>query len=76
MRLCKLFWVQMATSILLVATASAEEKRIYQTDQYGNVLYNKPSYIVRQDGRVVVADPYGNKQYHKQQYQIRGNKVY
>ena len=65
-----------AVSILLVGTSSAAEKRIYQTDSYGNVQYNKPSYTVRQDGRVIETDPYGNKQYHKQQYQIKDGKVY
>lgn len=63
-------------SILSVATASADEKRIYQTDSVGNIQYHKPSYTVRQDGRVIETDSVGNKQYHKQQYQIKGDRVY
>ena len=62
--------------MLPVTSMSAEEKRIYQTDQYGNIQYHKPSYTARKDGRIIEADPYGNKQYRKQQYQIRGDKVY
>lgn len=64
-------------SILPAGTSSADEKRIYQTDSVGNVhQYHKPSYTVRQDGRVIETDAVGNKQYHKQQYQIKDGKVY
>lgn len=66
----------MAISILSLATASADEKKIYQTDSVGNIQYHKPSYTVRQDGRVIETDSVGNKQYHKQQYQIKDGKVY
>ena len=62
--------------MLPVTSMSAEEKRIYQIDQYGNNQYHKPSYTARKDGRIIETDSVGNKQYHKQQYQIRGNKVY
>lgn len=63
-------------SILSAASASADEKRIYQTDSVGNIQYHKPSYTVRQDGRIIETDSVGNKQYHKQQYQIKDGKVY
>ena len=49
---------------------------IYQTDSVGNIQHQKPSYTVRNDGRVIQTDPYGNKQYHKQQFQIKGDKIY
>jgi hypothetical protein len=62
--------------LLLSEATLAKEKRIYQTDPYGNIQYNKPSYEVRKDGRVIENDPYGNKQYHKPQYQIKGNEIY
>ena len=65
-----------AVVILPVATASADEKRIYQTDSVGNIQYHKPSYTVQQDGRIIETDSVGNKQYHKQQYQIKDGKVY
>jgi hypothetical protein len=64
----------------LVATPSflvhAEEKRIYQTDTYGNIQYNKPSYTVKSDGRILETDVYGNKLFNHQQYQIKGDKIY
>lgn len=65
-----------AVSILPVATTSADEKKIHQIDSVGNIQYHKPSYTVRQDGRIIETDSVGNKQYHKQQYQIKDGKVY
>lgn len=62
--------------MLPVASMSVEEKRIYQTDQYGNIQYHKPSYTARQDGRIIETDSVGNKQYHKRQHQIKDGKVY
>ncbi len=66
--------------LTLVVTPSflvqAEEKRIYQTDTYGNIQYNKPSYTVRSDGRILETDVYGNKLFNHQQYQIKGDKIY
>ena len=51
--------------------AAEEQQRVYQTDAYGRVQHNKPSYSVGEDGRIVEVDPYGNRQHHKQQYVIR-----
>jgi hypothetical protein len=39
---------------------------VYQTDAYGRIQHNKPSYSVGKDARIVEVDPYGNKQHHKQ----------
>lgn len=54
----------------------AKEQRIYQTDQYGNIQYHKPSLSVQDNGRIIETDPYGNKQFHKDGYQIKGDKIY
>jgi hypothetical protein len=61
---------------LLSLGVHAEDPRIYQTDSFGNIQYNKPSYTIRTDGRIIETDPLGNKQYHKPQYQIKGDKIY
>ena len=62
--------------LLLALAAQAEEKRVYQTDAYGNVRYHKPSLVVKDDGRVVEVSPYGTPQPQKQQYQLKGDKIY
>ena len=56
--------------VLLTASVSTEELRVYQTDAYGRVQHNKPSYAVRKDGRVVQTDGYGNRRYDKAQYKV------
>lgn len=61
--------------LLAAFPAVAGELRVYQTDAYGNIQYNKPSYTVTTDGRVIQTDAYGNKLYGKQQYQIKEDKV-
>ena len=61
---------------LLALSAHADEKRIYQTDSFGNIQYHKPSYSIQKQGRIIETDPMGNKQYHKQQYQIKDDKIY
>jgi len=61
---------------LLVISAHADEKRIYQTDSIGNIQYNKPSHTIQNDGQIIQTDPIGNKQYDKQQYQIKGDRIY
>ncbi len=61
---------------LLAFSVHAEDKRIYQTDSFGNIQYNKPSYTIQKDGRIIQTDPIGNKQYDKQQFQIKGDKTY
>lgn len=58
----------------LVNTVAAEN-RIYQTDKYGNIEYNKPSYTFPDNGQIVETDKFGNKQYHKDQWQIQGDKI-
>ncbi len=70
----KLIWLSIY--LLLAGPALSEEKRIYQSDRYGNTEYNKPSFTVEGNGRVIETDPYGNKMYNHQQYQIKGDKVY
>lgn len=62
--------------MMLAATSHADEQRIYQTDKYGNIQYQKSSYSVQGNGRVVELDKFGNKQYQKSQYQIRDDKVH
>jgi hypothetical protein len=70
--------IQVLSTVLFLslATTAAAENRIYQTDKYGNIEYNKPSYTVQENGRIVETDKFGNKQYHKDQQQIQGNKIY
>lgn len=59
-----------------VLPAQAQEKRIYQTDQYGNIQYHKPAYTILKEGRIVEIDSIGNKQYHKPQYKNKDGSVY
>ena len=61
---------------LPVPPAHAQQKRIYQTDQYGNAQYHKLGYAIQSDGRIIETDSGGNKQYHKQQYKIKDGTVY
>jgi hypothetical protein len=60
----------------ITSSASEEELRVHQTDAYGRVRHDKPSYSVGSDGRIVEVDQYGNKQYHKRQFIIRKDRVY
>jgi hypothetical protein len=49
--------------VVLIFTSKAslaKEQRIYQTDKYGNIQYNKPSYTVKESGRIVEVDKFGN----------------
>jgi len=40
--------------VLLTSSVQAEEQqRVYQTDAYGRIQHNKPSYSVGEDGRIV-----------------------
>jgi len=60
------------------AEGAAPEKgtRIYQTDSYGRVQHNQPSWVVKDGGRLVEVSPYGREQPQQQQYVIEGNRVY
>ena len=49
---------------------------MYQTDAYGRIQHNKPSYSIGEDGRIMEVDGYGNKQHDKPQYVIRKDRVY
>jgi len=69
-------WIVASLLIPLMSAATAGEKTVYQQDKYGKTQYHKPSYSVRQDGRVIEVDTYGHKQYQKQQYQVKEGKVY
>jgi hypothetical protein len=63
--------------VLLTSPVAAEEQqRVYQTDAYGRIQHNRPSYSVGKDGRVVPTDAYGNKRYDMPQYKVEGDKVY
>jgi hypothetical protein len=53
---------------------TAEATKVYRTDEYGNVLYHKPSYAAEPDGKVMQVDPYGNRL--QQQYEVKGDRVY
>ena len=68
--------VVMVVLALCSVGAQAQEKRIYQTDEYGNIQYHKPSYVVEDDGRVIEVDAYGNRQYHKPQRVVEGDTIY
>ncbi len=49
--------------VVLIFTSKAslaKEQRIYQTDKYGNIQYNKSSYTVKDSGRIVETDKFGN----------------
>ena len=50
--------------------------RVYHADFTGRIQHDKPSWTVRDDGRVVENDAFGNAQYHKQQYVVKDGKVY
>lgn len=40
----------------LLSLPAVTEQRIYQTDRYGNIQYQKPSLTVQDNGRVVETD--------------------
>ena len=69
-------FISFSLAALLTLPTYADEKRIYQTDSFGNIQYHKPSYTIQKEGRIIETDPMGNKQYHKQQYQIKDDKIY
>ena len=70
--------IQVLSTVLFLslATTAAAENRIYQTDKYSNIEYNKPAYSVQDNGRVIEADKYGNPLYNKDGYQIKGDRIY
>ena len=49
---------------------------MYETNSYGQIQHNKPSWIVEKDGRVVQTESYGSKRYDRPQYKVEGGKVY
>ena len=51
------------------------EKKVYQTDKYGNIQYHLPSYTIQDNGRIVETDKFGNKQLHKDQWVIQDDKI-
>jgi len=70
---------------LMALIAAAEEPttppatkgtKIYQTDAYGHIRYDKPSWVVKDNGRMIEVSPYGREESHKQQYVIKDNRVY
>ena len=61
---------------LMESSAIANEQIIYQSDSYGNLLHNKPSWVVQHNGQIVERDPYGNTQHQKPQYLIKNNNIY
>ena len=65
-------------ALLLVSiwtNPATAEKRVYQTDKYGNIQYHLPSYTIQENGRIVETDKFGNKQLHKDQWVIQGDKI-
>ena len=58
-----------------VLPAYAEEQRVYQADQYGNVQHHKPGFAIQSDGRIFETDSGGNKLHHNQQYKIKNSTV-
>jgi hypothetical protein len=66
----------MALLCLVASSANANEQTIYQSDSYGNLLHNKPSWVVQPNGQIVERDPYGNTQHQKPQYLIKNNNIY
>ena len=68
--------ISISLTLLFSPALLAKDQRIYQTDQYGNIQYHKPSLSVQDNGRIIETDPYGHKQYHKEGYQIKGDKIY
>ena len=77
-------WIAVSMAMVAVTAGAAEPKsvappvgtRIYQTDAYGRVQHNQPSWVVKEGGRLVEVSPYGSEQSHKQQYVIKGNQVH
>ena len=72
--------IMIKTTIALLMSAASTgiataETKVYQTDKYGNIQYNLPSYTVQDNGRIVENDKFGNKQYHKGGWQIQGDKI-
>ena len=61
---------------LMSSSATANEQIIYQSDSYGNLLHNNPSWVVQHNGQIVERDPYGNTQHQKPQYLIKNNNIY
>lgn len=53
----------------------AEDTRVYQADSYG-IQHNRPSYVVKEDGRVIPKDAYGNWPKGVPGYVIKGDKAY
>ena len=77
-------YVASAFLSLTALIAAAEEpttppatkgSKIYQTDAYGRIRYDKPSWVVKEDGRLIEVSPYGREESHKQQYVIKDNRV-
>jgi len=71
----KLIYCMVFMLITVSEVADAKEQRIYQTDRFGNIQYNKPSYTIQENGRIVETDRFGNKQYQNGTYQIKGDKI-
>ena len=40
-------------AFLTLSATAEEQQRVYQTDAYGRIQHNKPSYSVGEDGRIV-----------------------
>ena len=53
----------------------AEDIEIYQADSYG-IRHDRPSYVVKEDGRVIPKDAYGNWPKGVPGYVINGDKAY
>ena len=58
------------------STSVAAGTRVYETDGYGRIRHDRPSWVVTDKGRVVEVTPYGRRQPHKQQFAIKGDRIY
>jgi hypothetical protein len=68
--------VIISSPTLFSVVGHAGELRVYQSDSMGDIKYNKPSYVVQENGRIIEVNPAGRIQYHKKQYQIKGQTIY
>lgn len=55
---------------------SKADEIVYQQDQYGNIRYDKPAFIIEDNGTVYERDSYGNTRYDKPSYVTEGNTTY
>lgn len=60
-------------SLIMNSSIALADQRVYETDQWGNTRYDKPSYTVQENGRVYETDQWGNRRHDKPSYTIKDN---